>query len=127
MQTEPGIFEPNRNGHDDDMMPNTTLATAPHTRSGVSREFHNLLADIEFLVKDMTQLTGEDLARTKVKLNDQIVKAKKAVETMGDTLTDQAHKSVVIANDYVKQQPWQAIGIGAAIGLVLGAVIARRA
>jgi len=74
----------------------------------------------------MTSLTGEDLARAKAKLTERVATAKKSVEEMGGAIASQARKSATATNDYVHANPWQAIGIGAAVGLLLGFVLARR-
>lgn len=94
--------------------------------SGVSREFYNFLADVEDLVKAATSLTGDDLARAKAKLGERVAQAKASVEQMGGAVVHQARKVATVTDDYVHEQPWQMIGAGAALGLVLGFVLARR-
>jgi ElaB/YqjD/DUF883 family membrane-anchored ribosome-binding protein len=94
--------------------------------SGVAREFYNFLADVEDLVKAATSLTGDDLARAKAKLGERVALAKASVEQMGGAFAQQARKAATVTNDYVHEQPWQMIGAGAALGFLLGVVLARR-
>jgi ElaB/YqjD/DUF883 family membrane-anchored ribosome-binding protein len=94
--------------------------------SGVSREFHNFLTDIEELVKTTTALTGEDLARAKAELNARIATAKESVEEMGGAIADRARDTAKVTDNYVHEQPWQAVGIGAALGLLIGLMLGRR-
>lgn len=109
-----------------------TSAARPETGSGdgavagVSRELHSFVADIEDLVKATTSLTGEDLARAKAKLGERIAAAKQSVEEIGGVIVDRARHTVKVTDGYVHKQPWQAIGIGAALGLLVGFVLARR-
>ena len=114
------------NGQSGETRP-VALATADGGRSALSREVHNFLADIEDLVKATTSLTGEDLARAKAKLADRILSAKASVETMGGAIADGTRQAVQTTDDYVHERPWQAIGIGAALGVLVGLLIARRA
>ena len=100
--------------------------TADGALTGMSLEFHNFLADIEDLIKTTTSLTGEDLARAKAKLSERVAAAKESVEEMSGVIADGARTSVAVTDAYVHDQPWKAIGIGAALGFVLGFALGRR-
>jgi ElaB/YqjD/DUF883 family membrane-anchored ribosome-binding protein len=93
---------------------------------GISSEFKNFLSDVEDLVKQATQLTGEELARAQEKLNARIVAAKESVSDVGAAVSDRARSAAQVTNEYVHEQPWKVISIGAAFGLLLGFVLARR-
>lgn len=90
-------------------------------------EFQDVLSDIEDLVKTTTSLTGEDLTRAKAKISERVASAKQTVALMAGAITDRARKTVKVTDGYVHEQPWQSIGIGAALGLLVGFVLARRA
>lgn len=105
----------------------TAVATVGASASAVSREAHNFLADIEDLVKATTSLTGEDLARAKAKLAERVTAAKASVEKMGRAVADGTRQAAQATDGYVHERPWQAIGIGAAVGVLVGLLIARRA
>lgn len=109
---------------------NTTLkdnaAKAAEIPSGVAREFHSFVADVEDLIKSTTNLTGEELSRAKAKLNQRIAAAKVSVEEMSETIANRARKTAETTNTYVHEQPWTAVGAGAAAGLLVGYLLARR-
>ena len=94
--------------------------------SDASSEFHNFLSDIEDLVKETTTLTGEDLSRAKAKLSERLAEARESVGEMGNAIAQKARNTATVTNDYVHEQPWKAIGAGAAIGLLVGFALARR-
>jgi len=119
MQTKSDIPESEANGH-------AAASTAARAPSGVSREFHDFLADVEDLIKATTSLTGEDLTRARAKLSERVAAAKESVQGIGDAIADQARDTAKTANSYVHEHPWQAVGIGAALGLLLGVALARR-
>lgn len=120
--SEPG----GANGRIDKAPPRAVIAAQTSAKPGLSREFYSVLSDIEYLIKDVAQLTGDDLVRTSQKINEHIATARKTVEAMGDSLAERAQKTVTVTDDYVQQQPWKAIAIGTAIGIVVGALLARR-
>lgn len=48
------------------------------------------------------------------------------ISQASDTYYYRAKKAVYRADDYVHEKPWQGIGVGAAVGLILGLLLARR-
>ncbi|HZX16759.1 MAG TPA: hypothetical protein VFF22_07830 [Pseudomonas sp.] len=92
----------------------------------VAHDFHNFLADIEDLIKDVTTLTGEDLAQAKAKLSSRIDAAKVSAEAVGESLSQRAKQTVASTNDYLHEKPWTALCAGAAIAFLLGLLTARR-
>ena len=51
---------------------------------------------------------------------------KNLVSNASDNYYYRAKQAVYRAVDYVHEKPWQGIGVGAAVGLVLGLLLARR-
>lgn len=98
-------------------------ATIP---SGAVAEFHSFVADIEDLVKATTTLTGADLAEAKAKLDERISAARGTVADMSDAIAAKGRVAAQAADGFVHEHPWQAIGIGAALGVLVGFALARR-
>lgn len=88
-------------------------------------EFRNFISDVEDLVKASTSMTGDDLVRAKAALSARVHKAKQSMEKMGDDMAEQARHTAKVTNTYVHEHPWQSIGIGAALGLLIGVIFAR--
>ncbi len=108
---------------------NTTQTVGAKTNQiaeNASSEFQNFVADVEDLVKETTTLTGEDLRRAKAKLSARLAEAKESVVEMGGEIAQRAKKGAIATDEFVHEQPWKAIGAGAAIGLVVGFLLARR-
>jgi len=102
------------------------VAAVVGEKTPISREFHGFVSDIEHLITSMTPLTGEDLARAKAKLSERVTAAKESLSEMNGEIADRARKTARHTDHYVHEYPWQAIGIGAALGLLIGVAIARR-
>jgi len=119
MQTKSSIPESDTNGHGG-------ASTADRAPSGASGEFQNFIADVEDLIKATTSLTGEDLTRAREELSQRVAAAKESVEGIGGAIVDQARDAAKVTDSYVREHPWQAIGIGTALGLLLGVALARR-
>jgi len=105
---------------------NSKTTAAESGQSTLTQEFQSFVADIEDLVKATTQLTGEDLNKAKAKLQQRIASAKGSADELGENIVNRARKTAESTNVYVHEQPWNAIGASAAIGLLLGYILARR-
>ena len=95
-------------------------------RTGAVAEFHSFVADIEDLVKATTSMTGEDLAQARAKLNARVSAARESVADLGGAAAAQARDAARVTNGFVHDNPWQAIGIGAALGVLVGFALASR-
>jgi len=124
MKTEAMVTEPTSNGHTIGSTP-PKGAPADAAPSGITQEFQNFVADMEDLIESSTSLTGEDLARAKTKLYARVAAARALVEELPGALSGQARNTVKAADSYVRGQPWQAIGITAAVGVFVGFLLGR--
>lgn len=125
MQMKSSLAETDSNGHGAGSASSAHPAAAA-VSAGASGEFHNFISDIEDLITSMTPLTGEELARAKERLSERVAAARESIAAVGDEVADRARKTARDTNHYVHEHPWQAIGIGAALGLLLGLALTRR-
>ena len=67
-----------------------------------------------------------EAAAIKARAEQALHDVKTRVSHASDNYYYRAKKAVYRADDYVHEKPWQGIGVGAAVGLVLGLLLARR-
>ncbi len=91
-----------------------------------SAEIRNLIADVEDLVARIADLKDADVARVRSKVLKAVDAAKEGLVDRADTLRRQARQAVASADDYVHDRPWQAVGIAAVVGAVVGILATRR-
>lgn len=94
--------------------------------SNLTHEFKSFIADVEDLVKATGNLKGDELQEAKAKIQHRISMAKDSMEEVGDNLVKRTRQAADTANHYVHEQPWSVIGASAAIGLLMGYLLARR-
>jgi ElaB/YqjD/DUF883 family membrane-anchored ribosome-binding protein len=94
--------------------------------SGGSEEWRNLVADVEDLVKKVANVDDAEIAQIRGKVEDALAKAKGSVGDSAAELRARAGEVTDATDDYVRENPWAAVGIAAVIGLVIGLVAGRR-
>jgi ElaB/YqjD/DUF883 family membrane-anchored ribosome-binding protein len=124
MQTARNPQDLSANGQDVALPSSASGNVAAST--GIASEFHNFVADVEDLLIATTSLTGDDLTRARELLQARIAAAKQSIETTGHAIAGRARRGAQATDTYVHQQPWQAIGIGALVGLTVGYLAGRR-
>ena len=125
MSRYPDIAETEGNGHG---LSGTRLQSGPSaaTKSRPTGEFSNFVSDIEHLITSMTSLTGQDLERAKQKLAERVEAAKLTITETGGRIADTARESARATDTYVRENPWQSVGIGAILGLLVGIAVSRK-
>lgn len=95
-------------------------------QSGIAREYHAFLSDVQDLLSSATSMTAEDFARAKAKLSARISAARASVGRAGSAVAEGARSSAKATDHYVREQPWQAVGISAVAGVLIGFLLGRR-
>ena len=95
-------------------------------KSAASGEIKSLIADVEDLMARIADLKDADVVRVRGKVQRAVDAAKESLTEGADSLRKQAQKAATTADDYVRDSPWQAVGIAALVGAVVGILATRR-
>ena len=93
------------------------------TTDKLAGDLRNLVADAEELLKATASQAGDKIAVARQKIEQSLVEGKKALADAEKTLMSKSKECAEIADDYVRENPWSAVGIAGGIGLVLGLLI----
>ena len=102
------------------------IPTQSSTRDQLMRDLKNVVADAESWLRSGSNLSGEDLKAAKAKFERTLVSAKDGIIRMEEAVVEKTKATVKATDDYVTENPWKAIGISAAVGVLVGALISRR-
>ncbi len=86
-------------------------------------DLRNLVSDAEELLKATASQAGDKIGAARQKIEQSLIEGKKALADAEKNLVDKSKEAAEIADDYVRDNPWSAVGIAAAAGLVLGLLI----
>jgi len=86
-------------------------------------DLRTLMADAEELLKATTSQAGEKIAVARQKIEQSLLEGKKALADAEKTLVMKSKECAEIADYYVRENPWSAVGVAAAVGLAFGLLI----
>jgi ElaB/YqjD/DUF883 family membrane-anchored ribosome-binding protein len=95
-------------------------------KTATSGEIKNLIADVEELMARIADLKDADVVRVRGKVQRAVDAAKQSLAEGAGSIRRQAQDLASTADDYVRDSPWQAIGIAALVGAVVGILATRR-
>lgn len=90
------------------------------------RDLRMVLEDAEELLRATAGQAGEKVSEARARAEESIRMARAALGEMGDEALERTREAVASADDYVRENPWTAVGIAAGIGLVVGVLLARK-
>ncbi len=101
------------------------MSTNANQHSSVTRE--KLVEDVKVLTKDVQELlkatasvVGEKAAEARVRVEESLKIAQDKLAIAQQTVTAKGREAVSATDDYVRENPWNAVGIAAGVGFLLG-------
>jgi ElaB/YqjD/DUF883 family membrane-anchored ribosome-binding protein len=98
------------------------IPTQTGTREQLLSDLMTVIQDAEAWLRNNGQLTGDELKAAKAKFEQTLSSAKAGLADYQETVTEAAKAT----DEYVKENPWKSVGVGAAVGVVIGMLLARR-
>jgi len=85
-----------------------------------------VVADAEEILRATAGVAGEKMADLRERVGERLRDAKLRIADAEAALLDKTKAAARATDDYVNENPWQAVGIAAGVGLLLGIIIGRR-
>ena len=89
-------------------------------------DLHVVIRDAEALLQATATQTGERIEGVRARAAESLHKARNRLAEIEQDTMREAREAARAADHYVHENPWQAIGMAAGIGLVIGLLIGRR-
>jgi ElaB/YqjD/DUF883 family membrane-anchored ribosome-binding protein len=104
----------------------TVSDTAKGASDYANGQVKSFLDNVEDLTKALKDVDSPDIAKVRAKVKIALAAAKSAVADTALQLRDQAHQVGKKTDTFVRDNPWQVIGIAALVGLAVGIFASRR-
>jgi len=89
-------------------------------------EFKALMADAEALIQATEDHPNETISSIRNKALETLAGAKESLSGIEGKLSVKAKEVAEGADDFVHRNPWEAVGVAAGLGLLIGLFISRR-
>lgn len=89
-------------------------------------DLKTVMHDAEALIKATSAQTGEKIQEVRARAEESLRQAKARLIALEEEALRRARVVADATNVYVHEKPWQAVGIAAGAGLVLGLLLGRR-
>lgn len=84
------------------------------------------LDEAEKLLREAAAATGDKAAELRESAMQSLRRTREALYDTQDALLEKGRKAARCTDDYVHDNPWQAIGVAGLTGLLVGMLICRR-
>jgi len=96
------------------------------TKDKLFSDLQTVVEDAEALLQATASQTGEKIEAVRARVTASVQQARERLSEIQQKTADQARQAAESADEYVHKNPWQAVGIAAGMGLLLGVLINRR-
>lgn len=95
-------------------------------RGRMAGDFRTMISDSEDLLKAASTVSSEGFTAARTKFEEKLRSAKAALADASQPAFDRTMETAAAANDYVRGNPWTAVGVAAAAGVLIGFLAAKR-
>ncbi len=105
------------------------LSSSPATTNDIDQlrdDFRTLVSDCQTLFRNATNLSGEGAALARAELGRRLSDAQVRLDAVRETAKIQAVRFRSNTEEYVRREPFKAVGIAAATGALVALLLSRR-
>jgi ElaB/YqjD/DUF883 family membrane-anchored ribosome-binding protein len=103
-----------------------SIPTKTGARDQLMSDLKSVIQDAESWLRNGSQMTGDELAAARAKFERTLSGAKADLIRIEETVIARTKEAAKATDEYVTENPWKAVGVGAAAGILIGMLIARR-
>ncbi|HJV93829.1 MAG TPA: DUF883 domain-containing protein [Azonexus sp.] len=104
----------------------TNDGTVEGSKQALVMDLKNAIGDAGNLVNNAAAATADEFAQARSKLEARLGQAKTRLLDASLAVSDKAKCTADATDRFVRDNPWKVLGVAAAAGLVIGAILSRR-
>lgn len=101
-------------------------ASSEVTTDKLVQDLKTVMHDAEALIRATSNQTGEKIQEVRARAEESLRQARVRVTQVEDEALRRAREVADATEEYVRDNPWQSVGIAAGVGLLIGLLLSRR-
>ena len=101
-------------------MSNNSHSNAAASRDKLVEDVKVLTRDVQELLKATASVVGDKAAEARVKVEDSLKVAQDKLSIVQDNVKAKGKEAITLTDEYVHDNPWNAVGIAAGVGFLIG-------
>jgi len=110
-------------------MTNSTISshgTIADSKQALVKDLKSAASDAGNLISNVAATGADEIAQARTNLEARLGQAKTRLIDASHAVSDKAKCTVDATDQFVRDNPWKVLGVAAAAGLVIGAILSRR-
>lgn len=104
----------------------STHGTIADSKQALVTDLKNVASDAGNLISNVAATGADELAQARTNLEARLGQAKTRLIDASLAVSDKAKGTVDATDQFVRDNPWKVLGLAAAAGIVIGAILSRR-
>lgn len=100
--------------------------TIEASKENLTKDLKAVVASAEDLLAATAAQGGEKIVEARARAQEALRNAREKLAEIQEDVVTRAKEAAEVTDQYVHENPWTAIGVGAGIGFLLGLLIGRR-
>ena len=105
---------------------NASHGTVEGKQEKLVKELKGVVPDADDLLKKVANSTAEEFAAALTKIEGKLGEARSRLDDARLAVMEKAKGAADATHVYVRENPWKALGVAAAAGLIIGFLLSRR-
>ena len=98
---------------------------AQDAQDSLSEKFHDLFDSVDDLIKRVAEVDSPEVQKIRAKARVALMVAKSAAQDGAIHLGRRARRAAGTTDDYLREYPWYALGVGTLLGFGVGFLVAN--
>lgn len=95
------------------------------SKEKLMQDFRLVVTDTEELLRATAGVAGEKVSSARERIQENLAVAKARLAEAEEAFVAKTKEAARATDEYVHDNPWKAVGIGAAVGVIVGMLIGR--
>jgi ElaB/YqjD/DUF883 family membrane-anchored ribosome-binding protein len=96
------------------------------TQEQLVSDIKSVISEAEEMLSHTADQTGDKISQLRARVKARLSDARERLVDAEAALRHHTKKAARATDDYVHESPWTAVGVAAAVGLLVGLIIGRR-